>query len=140
MSMMQRLAPLALACLLAAPLGAQERDTLAKVEQQPTIAQVVSVLDSLQPRVERLGTMDDLVATKVTMIDITPLITTENSALLDSALAANEEHIGNMRRALDANDVIGPLFEQGEVKADHVIAFDVDASGNVVLYHRKPKE
>lgn len=128
--------------VLTSPAAAQQRDSAAGIvaanPAQPTLPTLVASTDSAAAHTAKLGELKELRAEKVRLVDISEMVKegSDEAAKLDAALTRNADAIGQMRAALDANTVTGPLLTEA-VKTPNVVALHVDGEGVVWVYHRK---
>ena len=141
MQILRGLAAAAAFCVFAAPADAQQRDsaggTIADAPKAPALPQVIAAVNTQDAKVESLVAVKDLDASKVRLVDITSMLDEPNGKVLDSLATFHAEPIGKMRTAIQANSVIKPLLEPGNVKPEQIVALDIDSGGNVWLFYRK---
>lgn len=141
MQILRGLAATALLCVLAAPAAAQQRDsaagTIAAEPKAPALTQVIAAVSAQAVLVDSLATVKDLDASRVRFVDITPMLDEANGKVIDSLTTLHAEPIGKMRVAVQENSALKPLLEPASVKAEQLVALDIDASGTVWLFYRK---
>jgi len=105
--------------------------------QQVTFAQLISAINGQAQHLARLKGMTDLQPSGVRLTNITTLLVGNNPQALQNALDRNSRSVTEMRAAVDANTIIGPLLAARELTSANVVAIDVAANGTVWVFFRQ---
>lgn len=98
--------------------------------QQVTAA--IALINANQWTDQTLSTTDSV--TSGTTLDLTPMLTVQTQAQLDSAVSAHEGDIQHLQTALAANAAIAAWLQSKNVSPDNVIAVGQTADGSLAFF------
>ena len=123
--------------------SAKAQDTLQKagtVARNPSYTSLLSSIESTPTATDKVKQRTNVTADQIRVVDANSVIGPNQGLSIMTAFDKHKDHITELRAAIGANPVYTAALAAHEAKptVNNVMAVDILADGDVIVYFRKP--